>query len=1118
VKRLLKLLFLWIPGVLLLYAVTGFWAVPALVEKYAPQIIRQTLGVGASLGKMRFNPFTMTLTIDGFTLKDDRGGDLFTLQRMAVDVDPVESLFRRAVTFDEIGFRHPTLRIVVDENGRLNFAEMLARLDAKGDAAESEAADAPRHGPLPPLLVKRFDIRDFVLDYEDRSRSRSVKIVTSPTSFELRDFSTRPEAQSRLAFEIRPKKGGLVRIAADFSLQPLEAKGRATIERFDITTLNQFLRSVSPLRLTDGNVDFGLDFDILRKGSDFLVTLHNGTFSLEDIRLSDGKEAPVRLGDFRIEGVDADFQKRLVTAETVRLADSRIDVTYDGSRFSFQRWIDVKGKKTPAAPATRKKAGDETAAQKGWMLKVQKISMRDTSTRFEGPAYRFDASYRAEISRLSASTQEGLTARIDLLQTGDIDLYDKRGSSHPYSLRRLALEKGSLDTRKGSLKIGRVHILKPSVRLVIFKDGTTNLDRLFATPSRHGTARAATPDRPKSGGENTAALRLELEHLDFEKGSLTFEDRRLDPPVRLSGEAMRLEAKNLAYPPAGAVPLHFSMKLPGNGTIDTQGTWHPAKGRFEARLDAAHLALQPYLPIVQQFLNIDIPTGTIDANATLRHDPARSPRTEIGFHAALSDLAIVNRHNGEKIFGLERVAVEEGRLTLSPNALLIPRISLVAPAFHIHIRKDRSSNLDHIFHPRDVNATASAPAAQKEAENGAAPRLDFAIAHIVAKEGRGDFADESLTIPFATSVHDMRGDLIGLNNREGSVAGAKFYGIIDRYGVMRARSLFISSDPTRDTTLAVAFRNLDITKVSPYIGKYLGYEIADGRLWVRVEYHIEHGRLVSKNSIVFKRLKLGKRLEGSEGIGAPVKLALDLLTDSQGNIDIDIPIEGNLTDPKVNLDGILLKALTRVVTKVVEAPFKILGKMLGVSGAALQYVHFDAGRSFIEATEKETLDALAEVLPRKPELKLVIPGVYEKRADTKELRKQKLRNLLIVRLQELSRRPIDEAMRSGALLESIYAERAGRKALEKFRKVWRGRRDEAPKKYLTVLFEKVLETFDVPQKELETLALERAKAVYGYLKASNVPEKQLAIGKIEKVDRLDDVGMVALKLDLKSVE
>ncbi|WP_456451616.1 DUF748 domain-containing protein [Hydrogenimonas sp.] len=1117
-KRLLKLLFLWLPATLLvLYALTGFWAIPALVEREGPALVKKSLGADATLGAMRFNPFTMRLAVDGFRLDDDEGRLLFGLQSMTIDFDLFATLWHRTLTFETIRFERPRLRVVVDGEGVFNFQGILEHISrAEKGASEAKGEAAGTAAALPPLKVVDFEIRDFTFHFEDRTRKNPLVVDTSPTSFTIRDFSTHPGAQSALAFEIRTKEGGRVGIAADFSLQPLRVRGQATVDTFSLARLNALLRPFTPLRVEEGEVGFRLDFSLGREGTAFRSRFTRGLFTLKNVRIADGGATPILLGNFTVEGVDIDPQTRRVTARSVGLDDSRIDLSADDEGvYSFERWFAAEPVKGARGPDDAKGRATK-AAQALWRVEVARIHARSVRTRFQGPHYGYDAAYRAELSNLLFDTTGRLIVEIDLLETGDITLRERKGGSEPLRLRRLALEKGMLDTRKRRILFERAVVDEPAVTLVVREEGATNLDPLLRKLAARSAPQTPPSEKPAPAGRAEPPFDLVLERFDFQKGRLTFEDRRFRPAVAFTGDAVNLRVENLALPARGAVPLRFSMRLPGDASMQAHGTWHPREGTLALDAQAKHLALQPYQPILQQFLNVEVPTGVVDGRASVHHDPAATPKTTVTFDAALSNLSIINRANGQKLFGLEKVAIEEGRLELSPDALLIPRLVVDAPSFDIRIAKDRTSNLDGLFKPSvqadDANVTAGGE--KGGATSAGKPRLDLLLAHLSLEGGRGRFADESLVIPFHTEIHAMEGDLIGLDNQEGNVAGARFHGVIGRYGVMRARSLFISSDPTRDTSVEVAFRNLDITKVSPYIGKYLGYEIADGRLWVKVTYHIENGRLASRNSIVFKRLKLGRPIESEEGVGGPVRLALNLLTDSEGNIDLDIPIEGNLTDPKVNLDGILLKALARVVTKVVEAPFKILGKMLGVSGAALQYVHFDPGLSLIEATEKETLDALAKALPQKSGLKLVIPGVYEQKADTRALKRAKLRDALVAKLQAQAKRPVKEAMRSGVLLEAILRERAGDGALRAFMKERGALRRSDPKKYLEALFEEALRTFEVGRKELENLAASRAEAVRDYLAGAGVPARQLATGGIKPVEKLDDTGMVALKLEM----
>ena len=1102
-----------------LYAALGYLVIPHWVEKRVPPLLKERYGIELSVGTLRFDPFAFTLDLRNFRLDAPGGKPLFRLRRMVVDPDLIGSLVSRSVRFDAIRFVEPELWVEVNEKGEPNFAHLLS--GDTGAFEESPEGKKREEGSpaLPPIRVGHFQIRDFRFHYEDRSFDHPVAFDSTPYTFTLENFSTEAEATSLLDFTVGDEKSGRTRIAARFSLEPLEVEGEATVEGFELKRFAPLLANVTPLRVEGGRTDFRIRYDLKREKSGFRLRLEEGRFNLQNVRLADGKETPLRLGDFRIEGMSARWPERRVKIGRIALADARIDVRREATGgFSFQRWVRLQ---SASKPKTQKSEKSETPAsapsRPSWHIEVDDVAMERTTTRFRGLVYDFDASYEARLKAITFDTTGRLNLQIPLLETGKIALKDHRGGSTPFSMKRVALEEGRVDNRTHRIRFRRAVVRDPKFAWTLYRQGGSNLDpilRLLAaetTPEPPETAERAAKSAPRP-----SPWLIRLERFDFEGGSLAFEDRRLEPPVQLAGTDIALKLRDFRIPMEKAVPYDFSMRLPGKGSLSARGNLAVAPLRLQSEIRARNLRIAPYMPIVGRYLNLEIPKGRFDADATLAYDETASPRGVLRFGMKLSDLSILHGSTKEKIFGLRRAEVEGGRLELGPDALAVRRFVVEAPTFDIHIRKDRTSNLDHIL-KTPLQSVAAGESNETASSPSTTPSLPFAVAHIMIRHGRGSFADDSLAIPFATSIHEMGGDLIGLNDIDGSVAAARFYGQIEKYGMMKAKSLFVSADPRLDTSLSVAFRNLDVTRASPYVSPYLGYEIADGRLWVNVDYTIREGTLHNRNKIVFRRLKLGKKIDDNRSVGASVKFALALMTDNKGNIDLDIPIEGNATGVKVDMSGIIFKALKHVVVKVVTLPFKILGEAIGVSGAALQYLQFDPGSAQIEPPQRETLDTLAAALPKEPTMRLVVPAVYLTEADTDALKRRKLNALLLEELKKESDRPVRSMLSSSALLESLYRRRAGEEALQAFEKEAKGTA-RTPKAYLEALYDKLLETFEVKESELVALAKERAEEAVRYLRKAGVPNAQLLAGEVKKAERLDDTGMVPVQLQMETEE
>jgi hypothetical protein len=178
--------------------------------------------------------------------------------------------------------------------------------------------------------------------------------------------------------------------------------------------------------------------------------------------------------------------------------------------------------------------------------------------------------------------------------------------------------------------------------------------------------------------------------------------------------------------------------------------------------------------------------------------------------------------------------------------------------------------------------------------------------------------------------------------------------------------------------------------------------------------------LIGENSIVLRNFELGEKVPHPDATNLPLGLAVALLKDSSGKIDIDLAVSGNVDDPEFSYGSVILDSLGTFLAKIVVSPFAALGGMLGVEASDLEYVKFLEGRSDLTPPEKEKAGKLAEALSMRPELQLVIAGVFDPEADELALRTARLDNMLDLKISEI-------ASDSGA--ETQYADMR-REALE----------------------------------------------------------------------------------------
>ena len=174
------------------------------------------------------------------------------------------------------------------------------------------------------------------------------------------------------------------------------------------------------------------------------------------------------------------------------------------------------------------------------------------------------------------------------------------------------------------------------------------------------------------------------------------------------------------------------------------------------------------------------------------------------------------------------------------------------------------------------------------------------------------------------------------------------------------------------TDISMSFDNIELTTFNPYSGKFAGYNIAQGKLSTSMQYHVENRQLAAKHHVEIDQLEFGDATESKQAVPLPIKLAVSLLKDRNGVIDLSLPVTGSLDDPKFRLGPIIWKVFVNILVKAVTAPFALLGSLFG-GGPDLQFIDFRPGAATLEASQEDKVKAIVKALQGRPQLKIEVP-------------------------------------------------------------------------------------------------------------------------------------------------
>ncbi|KAB8038614.1 DUF748 domain-containing protein [Janthinobacterium aquaticum] len=1100
--------------VLAVYGAAGFWLAPALIQSQLPQFVEKQLARQASIGSVSFNPFTLRMVAHDIAFKEAPAAGsapLFELKQLVVQLE-WSSIARRAWSIADIRLTAPSAHLSIAADGSFNLAQVLASWQ-QNHPDKSE-------GAMPRLLIKHFALEQGKLAWQDRQAGYADDFT--PIDFTLDNISTLPDAHGSYRFSADAAHGGKLAWRGTASLSPLKGEGELVLSDAALPGLAAYLKAYTRATVTSGTLSASLPYAFAYADGKLDARVQQASLALRELALlQPGQAAPfASVSALKINGVNADLASRHVKIGQVALDGASLAARRDASG-----QLDLAQLALPRPAISPAKA----PAQSGkWQVDLQQLTLKQVNLTATDQTVRPALAVSARDLQLTTRVQlqqtaSGLQIVADDAQLQLTKLAMQRGAQTPFSLAQLGFTGGRLDLAKHSIKLGTLNASGAQIDLARSSDGK------FAIASNLPVFATAQPP-----GQASAPWTTQIDKLALSGFGARFDDAGTGIKATLQDAYLNLSG--ISNDTRQALPFELGVALREGGNLSASGRFTPGSGALESQLKVAQLALAPLQPLLAQHLKLTLASGTLSGNGrlTLGGGVAKSPKVAYAGAVEIAGLRL-NEDDGDRFASWKSVRADKLTASVGPNLLDIPELRVIEPNAQLIIENDRSLNAQRLL----VQAPATTPPAPE-----AAPAPDAAfpvrVRRVRLQNAKLDFADLSLRPQFAAKIVELNGVVTGLSTRRDARSQIELDGRVDDYGMARVRGQLNPFAPTDNTELNVVFKNIDMVSASPYTMKFAGYKIAEGKISLDLQYKVRQQQLEGSNQVVLDKLTLGERIDSPDALKLPLELALAILKDSDGRIDLALPVSGKLNDPQFSYGAVVWKALGNVLTRVVSAPFRALGNLLGISAEKLASVDFDAGSAALQPPEREKLLQVAQILAKRPQLTLAVPAHYSD-SDATALRVQAVRRAVALQAGiklEAGEEPgplnLDGRKMRSALRE-VYAARLGKAALEakkkaaeaaapataekvpvlqRLGKLIEGEPQVAdPSAFYTGLRTELEERQALPADAMATLGRQRSAAIMALLAQQGVAAERLQAGAVEKTEAAPGAP-VALKLEL----
>ena len=712
-------------------------------------------------------------------------------------------------------------------------------------------------------------------------------------------------------------------------------------------------------------------------------------------------------------------------------------------------------------------------------VRLEELHLKDLWPLLE-PYFRFTVEGGELTGRFHytvAAADGAVRARITDFENALKDLTVVNEGDRVLEVPAAAITNGRFRWPEAELVVERLRLERPSVLVERDADGKMSWERMVPPPTREVVVQTYQEI------EKAARWTVDVGRFEVVDSHGRFVDRTLDPPVSLDAGDIQLAITGFTTRPGAFFGVVSSSSLPKGGTTKSSGRVSMKPVQFEADVALDGLDLTVAQPYLGRLLPFEILSGRAGSKGKVAGglDPKKGFWAKFAGDLEARTMALRETVTGSTPLKWDAVQVRGVEAGYGPTAVGVKSVDIRGAGIDLVISENGALSVLEV----KKRLAASSPQDSRPPRASSAPApapgnpIPIRVDSITLADCSGALTDHRLRPPYTVAVERIQGTVKGISSSTKAPARIEIGAALRGGGEVTLKGAIDLFQPARATDLKLGVHRVEIPPLSPMSVHYVGYPVTKGRSDLGLDYKIKDQHLKGSNHIATQDLTLGDKVAGEGKVNLPIKLGVSLLTDKDGRITLDFPVEGRLDDPEFAVGKAIGAAIGEVVSELIKSPFRLLGKIGGGGGGKeeedLGYVEFPAGSAALDPASAERLRTLATALKARPGVRIVVPGAWDDAADGTALREAALEKRLGERAGGSSA--------SLSALESIYLETATREDLAALRRAQEkpGAAGEKPTldeaAYASELRRRIVASQPIPAGDLETLGQTRADSV-----------------------------------------
>ena len=993
-KKIALITGICVVSLLLIYMLLGFFGLPYAIKNIAPKYLKD-YNATLFVSDAKFNPFTFELNATNAELNTT--SPLFSTKQIDLKLKPF-SIFKKLVEIDIFRLDEPKVKIARDKKANFNFSNFISDDNATSEDNSTSSIN---------FALNNAKIIKGSFSYSDQNLTKPFNVSFDDINYELSSLNTKKNSAGSHIFDSNSSLAHKIDLNGDIKLNPLKIDGNVSIKDFSIKPVAISFIDNDTLNLKNAIINLKINYALKADENATRINLKDGFLNVKGLSLDEGANE-LSLGELELPKFDliskvADKTEAALNLSAVNLNDISFKSAIAASVKSLNLneislLANLNEKSELNATAKLKNMGanalkiDEVdrnlanlkdinasnlnlnLANNKTALTLEKIALNGINAPLSKSANTNVASAGVTNTSFTMDGNKSL-ASLDELNVKNIEL--KAKNKDIASIADVAIKSISFDLLKMALNIASVDVNKPKFTSELNDNGLSAVSELgFGEQSAKATKAAKHTKKVEKKVENKSASKSKENEFKFDVKNISVNNADIALTHLFEGEKIAHKFDNLnlkvsditsdfSKPFDAKVAMKSSQKL--NLDVESKIKIEPLDVSAKIKLNDTNLP--KYFAYAKPFLEADLASGQLESSAEISY--AKDIKADA--KVSIKDIRL-NGKKAEKLIAFKSLDLE--KISFAKNDLTISGVSLNSPFIKAHLSKERKFNLSQIVKEDKNKAKTEAKPETKKVASKKEDELKFSVKNFSLKNGEVDFSDASLFMPFATTISKLNGKLTDIDKKRPS--SGEFQGVVGKNGFAQITAKLFPFELKQNTDIKLDFKDIDLVNVTPYSGQFVGYKIKKGKLNLNLNYSVTDSKLNGSNFINFDSLTLGEKVESKDAVNLPLSLAISILSDQNNQINIDLPVEGNLDDPDFKYGGVIWAAVKKLFADITLAPFRFLGNALGLGNKDLSSIDFLAGSSELISSEAPKIADFIKLTGSKPKMKLSITPTYSK--------------------------------------------------------------------------------------------------------------------------------------------